>query len=159
MCIAHYIAVVAEEGREEGNLDPTNNTRKIKQTNTKWIGYFGAQPWELGRWVKVLLWLTNSPHTPILTHTHAQTQANSTVNALLHVHTYISRRAKPHVHRSWLANCAYQWCGGTYCILGWRFGNRSKKIDVCDVYIGMPPIPRYQEVVTVHCATITCHQQ
>ena len=32
-CIAHYIAkVVAEEERKEGNLDPTNYTRKI-QTN------------------------------------------------------------------------------------------------------------------------------
>ena len=34
--IAHYIAkVVTEEERNEGNVDPTNYTRKIQQTNTK----------------------------------------------------------------------------------------------------------------------------
>ena len=41
-CIAHYIAkVVAEEEKEEGNLNPTNYTRKI-QTNkqmNRTLGY------------------------------------------------------------------------------------------------------------------------
>ena len=44
-----------------------------KHAITKWVGCLGAQPWELGRWVKDFLWLTNSPPTPKHMYIHACT--------------------------------------------------------------------------------------
>ena len=65
MCIAHHIAILAKKGKK-GNPDPILT---LQTGMTKWVGCLGAQPWELGQWVKYLLWLTNSPHT-IYVHVH-----------------------------------------------------------------------------------------
>ena len=69
MCIAHCIAnVVVEEDKKGRKPRPNKLHTSIehKQTNIKWVGHSGAQPWELGRWVKDLLWLTNSVHQQLM---------------------------------------------------------------------------------------------
>ena len=46
----------SRKGRKERNPPQPQNMNK---QSTQWIGHSGAQSWELGRWVKDLLWLTN----------------------------------------------------------------------------------------------------
>ena len=80
MCIAHHIA-------NSRNLDPILTLQTgVYVYNHAIDKCLGAQPWELGQWVKDLLWPTNSPHTPKypkLAHKHYKCICTCTFNVHL----------------------------------------------------------------------------